>query len=363
MFINVANAAPAAAADGPYTVDGGHDADRPRAGVLGNDSDGDGDPLTAVLVADATNGTVTLQADGSFDYVPDPDFAGSDSFTYRASDGLDTSAVTTVTITVTAVDDPPVAAPDFLATAEDTTLVVPAPGVLGNDAEVDGDPITAVVLTPPSNGQLTLDPIGSLTYVPDADFHGADSFTYAVDDGTSSDTATVTLSVSPVNDAPVATSDSKATAHETSVLIDVLANDADVDGDSLTISAVGTPSVGTATIESGRVRYTPPAGFAGAATFSYTASDGTATDSATVTVTVAPEPTPFRRRRRRRPRLRHRSPRRPCRPAPPPSPAPQPLARAGPLPVTDSHAGARCALLSPPQATESPPRASPERRR
>ena len=292
VFINVANATPTAAADGPYSGTEDTTLTVPAPGVLANDSDGDGDPLTAVLVADGTDGTVTLQADGSFDYVPDPDFGGSDSFTYRASDGLDTSAVTTVTITVTTVDEPPVAVPDALPTAEDTTLVVSAPGVLGNDAEVDGDPISAVMVTPPSNGLLTLDPSGSLTYVPDPDYHGADSFTYAVDDGTSSDTATVTLTVSPVNDAPAATSDSKATAHATSVLVDVLANDADVDGDSLAISAVGTPSVGTASIESGRVRYTPPAGFVGAATFSYTASDGTDSDAATVTVTVAPEPTP-----------------------------------------------------------------------
>ena len=144
VFINVANAAPVAAADGPYSVAEDTTLTVPAPGVLANDTDGDGDPLTAVLVADAANGAVTLQADGSFDYVPDPDFAGSDSFTYRASDGLDTSAVVSVSITVTAVNDPPVAAPDTLATAEDTTLVVPAPGVLGNDGDVDGDPLTAV---------------------------------------------------------------------------------------------------------------------------------------------------------------------------------------------------------------------------
>ena len=144
VFINVANDAPVAVADGPYATAEDTALNVPAAGVLANDSDGDGDPLTAVLVADATSGTVTLQADGSFDYVPDPDFAGADSFTYRASDGLDTSSATTVSITVTALDDPPVASADAYATAEDTTLVVAAPGVLGNDTDVDGDPISAV---------------------------------------------------------------------------------------------------------------------------------------------------------------------------------------------------------------------------
>ena len=292
VFINVANAAPAASPDGPYAATEDTTLTVAAPGVLGNDSDDDGDPLTAVLVTDATNGTVTLQPDGTFDYAPDPDFAGADSFTYRASDGLDTSAVTSVSITVAGSDDPPAAAPEAYATAEDTTLSVPAPGVLTNDTDVDGDALTSIVVTPPSDGQLTLDPDGSFEYVPLPDFHGSDSFTYAVDDGTSSATATVTLTVSTVNDAPVASPDSKGTGHATSVLVDVLANDADVDGDALTISAVGIPTSGSAIIESGRVRYTPLAGFSGSATFSYTVSDGMATDTATVTVTVAPAPTP-----------------------------------------------------------------------
>ena len=354
-FINVANAAPAAAADGPYTVDEDRTLTVPAPGVLGNDTDDDGDSLTAAIVADATNGAVTLRADGSFDYVPDADFSGSDSFTYQASDGLDTSAVVTVSITVAAVDDAPVAVPESYATAEDTTLVVSAPGVLGNDVEVDGDPVTAVVLTPPSNGELTLDPSGSLTYVPDADFQGADSFTYAANDGTSSDSATVTLSVSPVNDAPVASPDSKATAHETSVPMDVLANDADLDGDSLTIAAVGTPSVGAAAIESGRVRYDPPAAFSGAATFSYTASDGTATNSATVTVTVAPDSTPV-------PTL---TPIPSVGPLPTPDPTPAPRPAPNP-PVDPPPANPPEPELSPsPTATPEPdaPSSSPPRAR
>ena len=90
----------------------------------------------------------------------------------------------------------------------------------------------------------SLDPSGSLTYVPDGDFHGSDTFTYAVHDGSTSDTATVTLTVSALNDAPVAAPDGKSIAHGTSVLIDVLANDADADADPLTITSVGTPSAG-----------------------------------------------------------------------------------------------------------------------
>ena len=114
VFINVANAAPVAVDDGPYATAEDTTLSVPAPGVLGNDTDGDGDALTAILVADAANGSVTLQPDGSFDYVPDRDFSGADSFTYQASDGLDTSAMTTVSIDVAPVDDPPVAAPDAL---------------------------------------------------------------------------------------------------------------------------------------------------------------------------------------------------------------------------------------------------------
>jgi VCBS repeat-containing protein len=292
VTITVVNTAPVAGDDGPYPVVEDTTLSIAAPGVLANDTDDDGDALSATLVADATNGTVTLQPDGSFDYVADPDFAGTDSFTYRTSDGLTSSLDATVSIAVTGSDDPPAASAESYATPEDTTLHVPAPGVLANDTELDGDPISATLVTPPVNGVLTLDPSGALTYTPGPDFHGADSFTYAVSDGTGSDTATVTLTISPVNDAPLAAPDSKATAHGTSTLVDVLANDADVDGDAIAIASVGTPSAGTAMVESGRIRYTPPAGFSGAATFSYTISDGTTTDAATVTITVAPVPTP-----------------------------------------------------------------------
>ena len=139
-------------------------------GVLGNDSDPDGDPLTAVLVSGPSHGSLTLNANGSFTYTPAADFAGSDSFTYRASDGTADSNVATVTITVTAVNDAPVAADDAYSTAEDTALTVRRAGVLGNDSDPDGDPLTAVLVSGPSHGTLTLNADGSFTYTPAADY-------------------------------------------------------------------------------------------------------------------------------------------------------------------------------------------------
>jgi hypothetical protein len=165
-------------------------------GVLGNDSDPDGDPLTAILIDSPSNGTLTLNADGSFVYVPVAGFSGTDSFAYEANDGQLNSNVATVTIKVSQVDQPPVAANDSYTTAENTTLKVSAPGVLGNDSDPDGDTLTAVLVSNPSNGTLTLNTDGSFVYVPAEDFSGTDTFTYEANDGQlNSNVSTVTISV------------------------------------------------------------------------------------------------------------------------------------------------------------------------
>ncbi|MCB8946035.1 MAG: cadherin-like domain-containing protein [Ardenticatenaceae bacterium] len=163
-------------------------------GVLANDTDGDGDSLTGVLNTDVTSGTLALHVDGSFTYTPTAGFEGTATFTYQANDGLDSSNVATVTITV--VNTAPVAVADSYTTTEGITLTVSAPGVLDNDSDGDGDGLTAVLDTATSNGTLTLNTDGSFTYVPDAGFAGTDSFTYHANDGTDdSDTVTVTITV------------------------------------------------------------------------------------------------------------------------------------------------------------------------
>src|SRR5204863_151259 len=125
-------------------------------GVLANDTDIDGNPLTTVLATGPSNGTLTLNADGSFSYTPSANFNGSDSFTYRANDGAANSNLATVTITVNPVNDAPVAGNDTFSINEDTTLAVPAAGVLANDSDVDGNTLTAVLVSGPANGILTL---------------------------------------------------------------------------------------------------------------------------------------------------------------------------------------------------------------
>jgi hypothetical protein len=157
-------------------------------GVLANDTDADGDALTAGGVTQPANGAVVLAADGSFTYTPKAGFSGTDTFTYTASDGTAASAKTTVTITVEEGEQPPVntapvAGEDAYEAVEGQPLVLPAPGVLANDTDADGDVLRAIGATQPVNGTVTLATDGSLTYTPDAGFTGKDVFTYRADDG------------------------------------------------------------------------------------------------------------------------------------------------------------------------------------
>jgi hypothetical protein len=165
-----------------------------QLGVLANDTDIEGDPLTAHLADPPEDGTVTLDTDGTFEYVPDPGFHGIDTFTYRANDGLAESNLATVTITV---NDPPVARADGYRVDRDGSLAVaPAEGVLANDWDPNGESLVAQILVDPDNGSITLASDGSFSYVPDQHFAGTDRFTYRASDGTAdSNEATVTLEV------------------------------------------------------------------------------------------------------------------------------------------------------------------------
>src|SRR5439155_10316537 len=134
--------------------------------VLANDIDVEGDAIMAALVAGPTHGMLTLNADGSFTYMPAANYNGSDSFTYRANDGSANSNTATVSITVTGVNDAPVAVNDSYSVAEDNTLTVAAPGVIGNDTDVDGDALTAALVSGPAHGTLALNANGSFSYTP-----------------------------------------------------------------------------------------------------------------------------------------------------------------------------------------------------
>src|SRR5439155_18338667 len=122
------------------------------------------------------HGSLALNSDGSFTYVPAANYNGPDSFTYKAGDGQ-ADATATVNLTVRAVNDPPVALDDAYSTDEDTILTVPAPGLLANDSDADGDALTATIVIAPSHGSLTLNTNGGFTYTPAANYSHADTFT------------------------------------------------------------------------------------------------------------------------------------------------------------------------------------------
>ncbi len=187
-------------------------------------------------------------------------------------------------------NQPPTAVADSYSVDEDGLLVAPAPGVLGNDSDPDGDPLTAVLETSTAQGMLALASDGSFSYTPDPDFNGTDGFTYTARDAEEASVpVTVTLTVQPVNDPPVAIADTAQALSGNAVLIDVLANDSDVDGDALTIVSVTQPAAGSVTASTLSLIYAAPPGFSGTESFTYTAGDGNGgTATATVTVTVLP---------------------------------------------------------------------------
>jgi hypothetical protein len=253
--------------------------------LVANDIDVENDTLTVSAVTQGANGSVTF-AGGSVTYTPNGNFNGSDSFTYTVSDGNGGTAIATVNLTVTPVNDAPLATDDITSTNEDTPITV---NVVANDTDVENDTLTVSAVTQGANGKVTF-AAGLVTYTPNANFNGSDSYTYTVSDGNGgSATATVNVTVNPVNDAPVANNDSATTNEDTPVTVNVVANDSDVEGDSLTVSGVTQGTNGTVSFAGGSVTYTPNANFNVSDSFTYTVSDGNGgTDTSTVNVTVNP---------------------------------------------------------------------------
>lgn len=256
--------------------------------VLGNDSDVDGDALQLTSITSPGNGTAE-ERDGAIDYTPAAEFVGTDSFSYAVSDGLGGSDSALVTVTVSA-GSPPTAVDDSVVAAEDTVATA---DVLANDSDPDGDPLTVTAVSDPAQGTASIEPSGSIEYVPAPDYHGFDSFTYTVSDvNGSSAVATVSVSIQPVNDPPSARDDNVLVPVDASAMIDVLSNDEDVDGDVISVSAVDSPQNGSVSIHpSGSLSYVANAGYSGPDAFAYTASDGRGgSDSATIDVTVDDPP-------------------------------------------------------------------------
>lgn len=244
-------------------------------------SDADGDALSFVILAPPQHGTLSGTGD-ALTYTPAPDFAGSDAFSFAASDGQAQSAPATVTLEVSAVNDAPVAAAQATATAEDTSVAITLQG-----SDVDGDALTYGVQTGPQHGTLS-GTAPQLTYTPGPNFNGRDTFTFTASDGQAiSNEAVVTIDVSPVNDAPAALDVSATTTEDTPVVVSLLALDADLD--TLLFVIVTPPTHGTLSGSAPNLTYTPAADEHGPDGFAFQVSDGQAVSNV-ATVSLAVEP-------------------------------------------------------------------------
>ncbi|EHY0929555.1 TPA: tandem-95 repeat protein, partial [Vibrio parahaemolyticus] len=217
-------------------------------------------------------------------FTPTADWNGKEKITFTAKDPSGESVSQTVNFTVAPVAD---IVADKATVVEDTPTIIK---VLGNDTfEGDDQVVSLDTNNGPANGTVSVNPDGSVTYTPNDNYHGTDSFTYIVTSGGVSESTTVSVDVTPVNDAPVAKDDIATTQEDTAVTIDVLPNDSDVDGDKLSIESASVPKEqGTVEVVDGKLVFTPAENFNGDAEITYTVTDGQLTDEAKVTVTVNP---------------------------------------------------------------------------
>ena len=270
--------------------------------VLANDTDVDGGPKSIGSVTQPANGTVVITGGGTgLTYQPDANYCNAgppfDTFTYTLSPGGSTG---TVDVTVTCVDDPPVAVDDSATVTEDDPAT--AVDVLANDTDIDGGPKSVASVTQPANGTVVITGGGSgLTYAPDANYCNdppgttPDTFTYTLAPGGS--TATVSVIVTCVDDPPVAVDDADSVIVDApAAAVNVLANDTDIDGGPKSIDSVTQPANGTVVITGGGagLTYQPDAGYCNDGspldTFTYTLTPGssTATVDMTVVCDIAP---------------------------------------------------------------------------
>ncbi|MNJ86419.1 hypothetical protein D3C87_39130 [compost metagenome] len=266
-----------------------------------NDPDGNLDNTSVTVVDQPSNGTVTIDpVTGAITYAPNLNFNGTDTLIYSICDtGMPVFCDTAlVIITVTPVNDSPVANGDTATTDENAPVVIDVPS---NDTDPEGniDLTSVTIVDQPSNGTVTVDPTtGEITYTPNPGFNGTDTLIYSICDTgmpVLCDTALVIITVNPVNDPPVANGDTETTDEDTPVVIDVTSNDTDPDGnlDITSVTIVDQPSNGTVTVDplTGEITYTPNSNFNGTDTLIYSICDTgmpVLCDTALVIITVNP---------------------------------------------------------------------------
>ncbi|HIF6001563.1 TPA: tandem-95 repeat protein, partial [Vibrio parahaemolyticus] len=255
--------------------------------LLSNVDDEDKDTLSVEnLIIDKGNGTLVDNGDGTWTFTPQIDDDTEVSFTFDIIDDEDLVVSGSANLDILPINDAPNAENDVITTEEDTAVTI---DVLVNDSDVEGDALSIQSASVPSE-QGSVDIVdGKLVFTPAENFNGEATITYIVTDGDLTDEAKVSVTVTPVNDSPVAVDDTTSIQEDTAVTIDVLTNDTDVDGDKLSIESASVPKEqGTVEVVDGKLVFTPAENFNGDAEITYTVTDGELTDEAKVTVTVNP---------------------------------------------------------------------------
>ncbi|WP_180761234.1 tandem-95 repeat protein [Vibrio parahaemolyticus] len=255
--------------------------------LLSNVDDEDKDTLSVEnLIIDKGNGTLVDNGDGTWIFTPQIDDDTEVSFTFDIIDDEDLVVSGSANLDILPINDAPNAENDVITTEEDTAVTI---DVLVNDSDVEGDALSIQSASVPSE-QGSVDIVdGKLVFTPAENFNGEATITYIVTDGDLTDEAKVTVTVTPVNDSPVAVDDTTSIQEDTAVTIDVLTNDTDVDGDKLSIESASVPKEqGTIEVVDGKLVFTPVENFNGDAEITYIVTDGQLTDEAKVTVTVNP---------------------------------------------------------------------------
>ena len=278
---------PPTAVDDTAVMDEGDTLVLEESVLLSNDSDAEG-PLNVSAVGNAASGTVRM--DGTaITYVHDGSETSMGGFTYIVSDGVDT-ATATVTITVRPVNDPPSAVGDTAVVDEGETLQIQTPEILVNDSDAEGDALNISTVGEAVNGTVRMDGT-TITYEHDGSETTTGGFTYIVSDGVDAATATVTITVRPVNDPPSAVGDTAVVDEGETLQIqtpEILVNDSDAEGDALNISTVGEAVNGTVRMDGTTITYEHDGSETTTGGFTYIVSDGVVTATATVTITVRP---------------------------------------------------------------------------
>ena len=276
------------ASDDQFTI--AEDSSATRLNVLANDTDADGDTITLFNV-NSTLGSASI-VNGQIEYTPPANFSGQTVLTYSITDGYENGSpgekdsTASVTIIVTPVNDAPVANADLATINEDAIALLI--DVLANDSDIDGDSLILSEVSADSGTALIVE--NQIQYAPAPDANGEATVTYSIKDAQDANaTSTLSITILPINDAPFATADTATMDEDAApITIDVLANDSDVDGDSLVISTASA-DIGTATIVNNQIQYTPAANANGVATVIYTASDNKGgTASSTLAIAINP---------------------------------------------------------------------------